>query len=277
MLLVLSNQSVHLEICLNYKIKNKMKSMKSIKFNPEILVSSNYKIFKFMEGNRQVIPIHVKRLKRSFQDNGFLLDPILVNDKHEIIDGQNRFTALSELGWPIYYIKVYNYGLEEVKVLNQNQQKWKPTEHLDSFVVQGHPNYVTFKKFMNDFPKFSFATCVKILSGIRSNKSETIDGYRARSKDFESGDFEIPNIKKSYIVAKKIMDFESYFEKFHDTRFVITMLGLFEHPNYDHDEMLKKMRAQPHALEVCRNQDKYKELIEEIYNYKRREKVNLRF
>lgn len=219
--------------------------MKQIKFHPEILSTTNYGLFKILEGNRQVIPMHVKRLKRSFQDNGFLLSPILVNQHHEIIDGQNRFSALVELSLPVYYIKVYNYGLEEVKILNANHAKWKNSDYLGSFVESGSLPYVQFKKFQEDFPAFNFTTCVKILSGVRSNKSEQLEGVRGRVKDFEHGEFEIPNLRKSYATANKLMQIKPFFPKFNDNRFIVTMLGMFENVNYDHNEFLKKLKIQP--------------------------------
>lgn len=251
--------------------------MKSAKFHPEILVTSDYRLFKILQGNRTVKPPHVARLKRSFQENGFLMCPILVNERHEIIDGQNRFHALQQLNYPVYYIKVYGYGLEEVKVLNANHEKWKAQDNLESYIVQGKEPYVIYQRFQQDFPKFKHAACVKILSGIRSNKSEVIDGFRVRTKDFADGKFEVPNIKKSYNVAKKIYEYEPYLKCFHENAFVTAMLGLFEHKQFEHEQMIKKLKVQPNALIPCKTAEQYRELLEEIYNYKSRDKVNLRF
>lgn len=251
--------------------------MKSAKFHPEILVTNDYRMFKILDGNRKINQPHVLRLKRSFQENGYLMMPILVNEKHEIIDGQNRFHALIQLNMPIYYIKVYGYGLKEVKVLNANHEKWKSQDNLHSFVTQGLEPYVQYKKFQEDFPKFKHSVCVKILTGIRSNKSQYIDGYRVRTKDFAEGKFDIPNIKKSYSVARKIYEYEPYLKCFHETAFVTALLALFEHPQFDQEHMMKKLKVQPNALIPCKTSEQYRELLEEIYNYKSREKVNLRF
>ena len=42
-------------------------------------------------------------------------------------------------------------------------------------------------------------------------------------------------------------------------------------------EFLAKLKQQPTTLQDCTNTSQYKVLIEEIYNYRRREKVNLRY
>jgi len=41
--------------------------------------------------------------------------------------------------------------------------------------------------------------------------------------------------------------------------------------------MLGKLKLQPTALEVCRHQEQYLLLLEDIYNFKRRDKVSLRY
>jgi hypothetical protein len=43
------------------------------------------------------------------------------------------------------------------------------------------------------------------------------------------------------------------------------------------DELMAKIKLQPTALVDCISTEKYRELLEDIFNYRRREKVNLRF
>ena len=43
------------------------------------------------------------------------------------------------------------------------------------------------------------------------------------------------------------------------------------------NDFMHKIRLQPTALVDCANRDQYKTLIEDIYNYKRREKISLRY
>ena len=47
--------------------------------------------------------------------------------------------------------------------------------------------------------------------------------------------------------------------------------------NFEFTEFLQKLKTQPTALQDCTNVTNYKVLIEEIYNYRRREKINLRY
>ena len=55
------------------------------------------------------------------------------------------------------------------------------------------------------------------------------------------------------------------------------MIALFNNPNFIFSDFLQKLKIQPTALQDCNNQTSYLSLIEEIYNYKSRNKVNLRY
>ena len=79
----------------------------------QVYQSVNYAQFQPIDGNRTILQHHLKRLKKSMEEN-FLISPILVNEKMEIIDGQHRFEAAKSLGLPIYFFIVQGYGLSEV-------------------------------------------------------------------------------------------------------------------------------------------------------------------
>lgn len=252
--------------------------MKKQNFNPIIQTTYNYGQFKNLHGNRSINVPHKMRLKQSMQEDP-LLSLIMVNERNEIIDGQHRFEVCKELNLPINYVIVYGYGMKEVQILNVNSTNWKKIDYLESHAKNGLPNYITFKKFMSDFPQLNFSTCLKCLSGLSNSDGEkaSIGGVFVTSKRFENGELKIPNLKKSYEVANKILDYRPFFAKFNDNTFVITLLYLFKHPNYNHLEMLKKLKNQPTAISGCKSQNQYVIMLEEIYNYKRRPKVSLRY
>ena len=52
---------------------------------------------------------------------------------------------------------------------------------------------------------------------------------------------------------------------------------LFQNEKFDFNEFMHKVRLQPTALVDCANRDQYRTLIEDIYNYKSRNKINLRY
>ena len=69
----------------------------------DINYTSNYGMFKFLDQNRETMDKHIADLAASIKESG-QIHAIVVNDKFEIIDGQNRFKACKLLGVPVMYI-----------------------------------------------------------------------------------------------------------------------------------------------------------------------------
>jgi hypothetical protein len=249
-------------------------SNKNTEFSLQVYFTTDYSKFKIMKGNREIDASHVKRLVDSFRE-GYLFSPILVNSKHEIIDGQNRFTAAKALNLPIYYLVAFNYGLKEVQVLNTNTKNWNKEDYLKMYCDKKLQPYLQMRKFMEDFPAFGISAAIKILTNDTDEQgASTLD---VKAKDFQKGLLEIPNLKLSYANAKKIMKFEPLYKGFTRRTFVATMISLFKNPNYNNDELITKLSHNPTQLVDCTTIGSYKLILEAIYNFRRREKVNLRY
>jgi hypothetical protein len=96
-------------------------------------------------------------------------------------------------------------------------------------------------------------------------------------KDFYNGNFKINNWKKAIEMADNIMLLEPLYAGYRRAYFIFAMLQLFAKPQFEFTEFIQKLRLQPSALIDCQSSAQYITLIEQIYNYKRREKVNLRY
>ena len=244
-----------------------------------VLMTTNYGLFRLMPDNRNLNLLHVKRLIESFKTK-YLICPIIVNKKHEIIDGQHRFHACKELGYPVYYLVVPDYGIEEVQILNTHQKNWQKLDYLQSYCAAGKTPYLQFSEFMDHFPELSFQSCERILTGIsKGTKTGKIGETKAAMTDFAEGKLFIPDLAKSYSIARKIMDFKPFYEGFHKGIFATVMMALFKSKNYNHKEMLHKLTVCPIKMQDCLNVDAYKMLLEDIYNHKRQKenKVSFRY
>lgn len=248
------------------------------KHSNQVRTTTDYTRFKTLVGNRKPNDLHVKRLSNSFQKR-YLFSPILINEKWQIIDGQHRFLAAKDLGLPINYITVEGYGLNEVQILNTNSANWKKEDYLKAYCDLGSKPYLEMKQFMNDFPDFGIAVSEQLITnstGGVNNKNNLHKG-RGIVKNFEEGRLTITDLKKSYENAEKVMMFKPYYDGYNRSVFVSGLIGIFKNENYNHAEMISKLAQQPSSLTHCTNVTQYKLLLEEIYNYRRREKVNLRY
>jgi hypothetical protein len=244
--------------------------MSILNFEPmvsnQVHTTTDYFLFKSIDGNRNKNLLHINRLKKSMSEN-YLFTVIIVNENYEIIDGQHRFEVIKDLNLPLNYIICKGYGLKEVHVLNANMKTWNADDYLEGYCNLGYEDYLIYKEFKNKY-EFGHNECIKLLKGNFNSGSV---------KEFHEGKFKIKNLKEAKKYADFILLIKPYFSEYKRRSFVYAMISLFKNLNFEFSEFLQKLKIQPTALNVCNDVEQYITLIEEIYNYKRRIKVNLRF
>ncbi len=251
-----------------------------------IFKTTDYNKFSFIDSNREIEEMKVLKFMDSFKKNGFLLNPIIVNEKFQIIEGQHRFTAARRLGIALIYQIASGYSFDQIVTLNTNGKNWVKKDFIRAYCIQGSENYLKMQQFMKDFPELGSRAAESLLTlntGGAANKNKITDkitGKRSKMKNLEEGRLEIPNITLSYQYARKIMQFKEFFPLgFNKFIFVSTMISIFKNEEYDHDRMLKKLALNPGKLKVCRTIKDYKDNFEEIYNHWNRngqKKINFR-
>jgi len=235
---------------------------------PEIRKTKNYDKFKMHKANREVNKNHIENIKKSMQQN-FLITPIIVNDKYEVIDGQHRLHACIDLRLPVYYCIKKNYGIKEMQRLNAINKNWIPKNYLNSGVVLGDQNYIDYKRFKN---KYDFSHEINIT--LLCNNTSHIENEK-----FKKGTFKVKDYNLACRYAETIHLISPYYDGFKRRRFISAILFLIKNKQdvFSMEEFLLKLKNRPNSLQHCINTKQYLELIEEIYNYRRKIKVNLRF
>lgn len=233
--------------------------------------TTDYSKFKYLKGNRETNKAHKASLNKSIHKNGALFSIIIVNEKFEIIDGQHRFEIFQELGLPIYYVIKRGYGLKHVQTYNQNSKNWSLKQFLESYVGMGLEDYKVFK-FFHDKYNFGYRESMVMLTGGSKDNSVTI------TKKFKAGTFKATSLQSAVDVADKIYDFAKYYEQFKRRGFVLAIIKLIRnHDEYDHDQMLAKVKYQSAKLTDQVTVDNYLKVLEKIYNYKTRNDHYIRF
>lgn len=265
----------------NYFRENSSKEINKVYFTNDLTM------FKEIIGNRPPNPKHIKRLAQSIKDNGLLCNPILVNEKFEVIDGQHRLLAARQANSGVYYIILQGYNLNEVHALNLNQKNWTQKDYMNGYAEMGIKSYQELKSFVNKNNEFSLRDCIAMCSNLTGFNSDINQKYRKSFKNksgvsnvsqvFEEGTWESRDLLKAQINADKLKMIGKHYDKYARSTFVGAMLGIFEKPQFDFNSFMHKLKLQPTALVDCANREQTKQLIEDIYNYRRSEKVNLRF
>ena len=247
-----------------------LNKMTKIKNEPIIVqTTKDYSLFKTLIGNRDVNEIHLKRLKESIKAN-YLTTIIIVNENLEIIDGQHRFLICKELNLPVNYIICNNYGISEIQILNANMKNWSLSDFVNGYCDLGYKDYQIFRHFVNEY-NLPLKAAVLILSG------EHLSG---KNCSFKQGEFKVKNLEESKKIVDKLFSIKPYYntkDGYLRRVFIETIISLLKNDNFDFNEFIFKLKQQPTKLVHCVNSTQYKALIEEIYNYRRTNKVNLRF
>lgn len=103
--------------------------------------TSDLSIFKTLNGNREVKDRRKQKLMESIDKYGYITNPIIVNERYEVIDGQGRLAACKELGTPIDYIIVPNIGIKECQVFNMYGETWKVRDFIECYAQRGSKDY----------------------------------------------------------------------------------------------------------------------------------------
>lgn len=234
-----------------------------------IYTTKNYYKFKYLEGNRNVNPIHYERIKKSISENS-LFSIIVINENFEIIDGQHRFEVCKELGLPINYVVCKGYGLKEVQMLNQNTKTWSGTDFLEAYCKLGNQDYIQFRNFMKQYD-LKQNICLAISSGLNSAASN----YNI--KDFNGGRFKFKNYPQAVDIAEKINIIHSYYAGAKRRTFVLALLTALKNPSFNFTQFIHKLSYQSSVLVDCVSMKDYISVIEKIYNYHNSNKINLRY
>jgi hypothetical protein len=235
----------------------------------QIYRTNDYEKFKKISGNRVINHTKVKQLEKSMLKKGWLSTVVItVNELFEIIDGQHRYVAARLTNTPMLYQIVEGTGLREVILTNQGSSNWTIKDHIPSQIALGNKSFILLDKLMKEFPELSLSICQMMLTQSTKNPSR---------EDVENGTWEIGDYNLSVLWSQNLMSLKPYFEGYKLTYFVRTLIDVLLKPNFNFQEFHHKVVLRPTMLQRCGSKKQYLQMIEEIYNYKRTDKVNLRF
>ena len=117
----------------------------------KIYETKDYAMFKTLEGNRTDGERRAKKIEESIKKNGYIMSPLAINEKNEVIDGQGRLIALKNLDLPVHYYYVVGAGIDDCIAMNIYGEKWKISDYIDSYANRGNDNYIRLKSLIQEF------------------------------------------------------------------------------------------------------------------------------
>lgn len=226
-----------------------------------ILFTENLSIFKIVKGNRRINIKHRDKIAKNMLKNGVLKNPILVNEKMEIIDGQHRFSAAEITDSGIYYIIVEGYNIDEVHALNLNQKNWTQKDFMQGYARMGKSEYIKMEKFCERFPELTMTAAISIASEQTGGGSKT---------KFNEGGFKFKNYDSAVHFTEQLKKVSKYYDGWNRSGFVRALVHLKQNPVFSMRRFLHKLSYQSRKMVDCTSFKNYKNLIKEIYNYRSR-------
>lgn len=237
--------------------------MKHLNDTYKVRSTKNYGIFRLVDGNRDVS--HAARLKKSIEEVGLLVCPILCNEKMEIIDGQGRFTACKELNLPVYYLVQEGIGIEEVRKMNSVSTNWKIRDYVHSYTAgeQEKENYRFYENLCRQFPMFGNKV---IMTAIR-DYSATHYAEKIRNGDLVCGQDEYERAVKILDWLKKFSDYVKTIGGRKDFMYT-ALIWCYRSAELDTAYLLKKFAQKYKACSDIASERSAIENIEKIYNFR---------
>lgn len=191
---------------------------------------------KFNESNRRVDVRHVARIKNAIAKRNLLhINPIKINQKMEIIDGQHRVQAALDLDLKMVPCLVVNATIDDAVLLNQHSKNWSGLNFAQYWAAQGKPDYKKFIAFVEE-THIKGSTALKLLAR----------GESFHYGNFKEGSFKIGDLSKAYAFVRYLEDFRDLLPTNHTSPAYLNRQFIFalwyvinSNVGYDHKRMIK--------------------------------------
>ena len=240
-----------------------------MKINMIVQKTTDYSKFRTLKGNREVSPARVAKIIKSIKNVGYVINPIIVNEKMQVIDGQGRLQALTELKMPVYYLVVPHTGIKECISMNIYQEKWTTIDYIKSYAKRGSSDYQSLLKAVNEFyPNIPVGIIVTTCFGSMNNVST--------EKVFK-GDFQIG--RENWRDALRYLDkYSPYKNQVSGSwaNLMKVLLFVYDAPEIDETAMYKQFIKDTAKITGIGSIIDALNSLESVYNRRRREKVYFR-
>jgi len=239
-------------------IENRILTFALVQTMTSIKHTEDYSLFKRIIGNRSVSKPHIKRLTDAISSNTSCVryNPILVNEKYEVIDGQHRLEAIKNLELPVYYLMEEGLTLKNVQALNSLMKPWSPMSYARSYSELGNKNYDTYLEFKKRF-QLNHDILVRFLA---------LD-FPITTEMFKAGDLRIMDKSKSFDLCSKLVDLGQYYPRYNMRSFAFAFKRIWENEKYNHDKMVNKIEKYANKIEDYSLVEDYMRALEMVYNH----------
>lgn len=231
-----------------------------------IYSTTEYGKFKKLNGNRDVLDSRVANLVCSIQERGWIRNPIVINEKWEIIDGQGRAEALSQLGMPVEFVVAEGATIDDCIALNIRQKNWSLTDYIHSFAVrEGYPDYALLESKVIEYAGILQTEAISLMVGrIKGSKSQkaVIQTGRYVIDSLETVDDRLEFLRKGMDIIGS--------ERGRSCLWASALRFIYLSEKIQNDSFLERLSKYRIKLDKALKEDDALASLEVIYNYNRK-------
>ena len=246
-----------------------------------VYVTSKYELFGFINGNREINPANLEKIKESLKTKQILESAIIVgyspNDPEgkvfKIIEGQHRFTACMQLGIPFSFIirkdfdvQDHSKSIADIQLLNTASKEWDVTNFMGSRATLGEESYVRYKKIYDKYKSrhdggFEHEIIFYILNKIEGRKKVSHKSFKEGSLIFTDNDM--------VYLDNKLKDLSEYLPKIVESGKRYYLKALSDILDLDIDKKRLSAKLIMYGKDIPFSKQKefsIKFLVEKVYN-----------
>ena len=232
-----------------------------------IYEETDYSCFHRLVDNRDLLDRRLGRLIASISEK-YIINPIIVNEKMEIIDGQGRFEALKSLRRPIHYIIAEGATSDDCRRMNKYNTKWTTLDFAKSYKKSNIKAY----ELLLECCEKTGQSITRVLrlgnhSGERyaSHESTKMTAFESGRLTFDESDS--AKVEQVVKFANEILDALQFTKRPNDAFYTAVKICC-DTNGYNHRHMISNCKKKRSSYTQMSNLgDQLKEL-ERIYNFR---------
>lgn len=255
-----------------------------------VRLSNNYGMFKHIAGNRDLVESNIQAIMNQLRERG-QQQPIIINERNEIIDGQHRLEACKRLKLPIQYIKKSGANIEDVISTNMVGKKWTLNDYINRYASEGNKEYMKLQKFTETAKENGFSTmaAIKIAKGTASSRRYAMcnDGVIREASHIKTkglkavfyvgsdvgiGKFQFVNEAKAYERMQQILQFKEW-PFYKKSGFIIAIMQCMRIDDMNFERLLESARRYPRKWNNEASTENFVKMFEDVYNWRRKNKL----
>lgn len=236
---------------------------------PKLRATKDYQLFSVSKHNREINPSHLRKLKPSMQEYGWIpAFPMLVRRTAkglEILDGQHRFSVARELGLAVWFVECDN-GFN-IPRINASQVPWRALDYAESFSKCGKGDYGEVVTFAETH-QMQIGEAAAILAGTTS--------FTNVRKAWIAGTYRITDRNHAERVAYLCTSIREITRTSGDKSLRLALIAISRTPGVDYARLVRNAARLPERFVKFATREGALQMLEAVYNYGRREHVGIK-